>query len=725
MGCICDKLEKKDQSYKPNNTNPYEIPINKTKINNSHHYNNNVSKDNNNNMYSIQKPNKPYNINGPGNIQNILNNPKKDNVPQKTIKELKNTKPIKEINNNYLPEKKILIKPELKLINENKKENNKIPNKYNTFLMEPKKNVFNNLLNNNSLELTKNINQEIKSKEKIEKKNITIEKNHEMKISKQMIVDKNKIRPHVDLETANKISKSVCKILIKRKEGTQAGTGFFMIYKNDKYLITCYHVVNSEIKKFEIEIYNKNIFNFDLKNRYIEYFKEQSDITVIELTNSDEFINYIDCLDYDLNIIRGYSQYKNVNIFNISYPKGLNSVAESGSISEKIIDTEFYHDINTEKGSSGSPIILLNTQKVIGIHKQADKEKKLNAGTFIDVIFKKIDENKNDKKENINKIIDEIGVNIIQIDILDKYMCSINYKLSDKNYKDLGFLVQFPIFKKTNYLKGFITKYYIEEYKLFKTKGINIYNNNNLLDNFTSEDRFIFSDEFLNVTFIEIKNLNLNFIDIYEEYISKDITLINYSKEANTVNTTYGKFIEKWGIYIIYKEFEDLLYLNYQSSHCNSGLLYNDKLVGIHKQNSFENEVATNIEIISKAIKLNYKSYLNDKANYLEQKGRENKLNENQINELKNNGLELTDISNVLISPPSFFVTPIWFLRTKHAWYWSPFKPEKNDINKSNWMIIYPNNSVKVVGGIYNGIEPAPKNVDIIHWLENTRFKYL
>jgi hypothetical protein len=304
-------------------------------------------------------------------------------------------------------------------------------------------------------------------------------------------------------------------------------------------------------------------------------------------------------------------------------------------------------------------------------------------------------------------------------------MCSINYKLSEKNYKDLGFLVKIPMFNKTNYIKGFITKYYLEEYLLFKSKGVNIYNNNNLLDNFTSEDRFIFSDEFLNVTFIEIKNLNLNFIDIYEDNISKELALINYSKESNTVNTTYGKFIEKWGAFIIYKEFEDLLYFNYQSSHCTSGLLLNDKLVGIHKQNSFENEIATNIEIISKAIKLSYRSYKNDKSKYLEQKGRQNLLNENQINELKTKGLELTDITNVLISPPSFFTTPIWFLRTKHAWYWSPLKPEKNDINKSNWMIIYPNNSVKVIGGIYNGIEPAPRNVDIIHWLEKTNFKYL
>ena len=198
-----------------------------------------------------------------------------------------------------------------------------------------------------------------------------------------------------------------------------------MSYKNINYLITCYHVVNSKIKKFDIEIWNKKIFNFELKNRYIEYFEDPLDITVIELKKSDEFFNYIDYLDYDLNYIKGYSQYKNINIFNIGYPKGLNVAAESGLI-EKIIDKEFYHDINTEKGSSGSPIILFNTLKVIGVHKQADKEKKLNVGTFIDVIFKKIDENKRDKKENINEINEELNkANNIEIDLLDDYMCTI------------------------------------------------------------------------------------------------------------------------------------------------------------------------------------------------------------------------------------------------------------------------------------------------------------
>ena len=116
-----------------------------------------------------------------------------------------------------------------------------------------------------------------------------------------MIIDKGKLRPYIDLETANKVSKSVCKILIKQNEGTQAGTGFFLLFKNEKYLITCDHVINSEIKQFEIEIWNKNIFNYEIKNRYNKHLKEPTDISIIEIKSTDEFINYIEFLDYDLN----------------------------------------------------------------------------------------------------------------------------------------------------------------------------------------------------------------------------------------------------------------------------------------------------------------------------------------------------------------------------------------------------------------------------------------
>ena len=70
-------------------------------------------------------------------------------------------------------------------------------------------------------------------------------------------------------------------------------------------------------------------------------------------------------------------------------------------------------------------------------------------------------------------------------------------------------------------------------------------------------------------------------------------------------------------------------------------------------------------------------------------------------------------------------MTPIWFYRTKYAWYWTPTKPDKNELNKINWMIIYPGNSLEVIGGDWDGQEPAPKNIYLIHWLEKNGLKFL
>ena len=55
--------------------------------------------------------------------------------------------------------------------------------------------------------------------------------------------------------------------------------------------------------------------------------------------------------------------------------------------------------------------------------------------------------------------------------------------------------------------------------------------------------------------------------------MNSELTLINYSQENNLINETYLKLIEKWSIYIIYQEYEDLMYLNFKSSRNVSGIL--------------------------------------------------------------------------------------------------------------------------------------------------------
>ena len=39
-------------------------------------------------------------------------------------------------------------------------------------------------------------------------------------------------------------------------------------------------------------------------------------------------------------------------------------------------------------------------------------------------------------------------------------------------------------------------------------------------------------------------------------------------------------------------------------------------------------------------------------------------------------------------------------------------------------MVIFPNNSLQVIGGEWDGIEPAENNIEIIKWLETTKLKY-
>ena len=187
----------------------------------------------------------------------------------------------------------------------------------------------------------------------------------------------------IPLNIINQISKSICKITYKINEkDINQGTGFFMIINDIKYLLTNYHVINKNLidKIKNIEIYNNNNNKIEIKinknDRDIKFY-EYLDITIIEMKETDNIIEDIDFLDYDLNYIKGYEQYKKIDIFSLQYTKNGIEVA-SGKIINIINNYEFEHSIDTEYGSSSSPIIIHNFLKVIGIHKQGDKYKSIN-----------------------------------------------------------------------------------------------------------------------------------------------------------------------------------------------------------------------------------------------------------------------------------------------------------------------------------------------------------
>ena len=216
---------------------------------------------------------------------------------------------------------------------------------------------------------------------------------------------KNKNKKSIPLNLTNKIMKSLCKINIQIYfDECYQGNGFFLKFKNSKkYMITNNSLISEERinEQIEIEIWNKNNMELDIKDRNIKYFPKPKDITLIEIKETDEIFKDIEFLEYDSNYRKGYDIYNNIDIFSIIFPLEDNMEYISGKII-KINNYEFYYDITTDEDSIGCPIILLdntiNIIKVIGIQKNDYNLNKLSCGTFIGEIFN--EEEDNDINEN-------------------------------------------------------------------------------------------------------------------------------------------------------------------------------------------------------------------------------------------------------------------------------------------------------------------------------------
>ena len=188
----------------------------------------------------------------------------------------------------------------------------------------------------------------------------------------------------------NQMENSICQIKINNNNGT--GT-FCKIPFPDKdnlltVLITNNHLINEELLNNENVLINlgiKGIFKIiNLKDR-IKYTNELYDITIIELKAKDEITHY---LEIDDNIIKGGDMegYINENIYVIHYPEGELSVSFGVLHSrEKQEGYIFRHLCSTKDGSSGSPVLSLRSNKIIGIHKGGEQgyNSKFNLGLFL------------------------------------------------------------------------------------------------------------------------------------------------------------------------------------------------------------------------------------------------------------------------------------------------------------------------------------------------------
>ena len=148
--------------------------------------------------------------------------------------------------------------------------------------------------------------------------------------------------------------RSICEIFTKNNQ--KIGLGFFLYYsESSKYLIiTCYENYIDELNKLneyiEIKSSNAQKFKLILQNRYIKYVPAAENIIIIEIKDSDELNKKFEFLDFDKDYVKGYDIYNKVDIISLKYPFQKKSSSIDGTI-DKIINSEFKHDISIEKDS--------------------------------------------------------------------------------------------------------------------------------------------------------------------------------------------------------------------------------------------------------------------------------------------------------------------------------------------------------------------------------------
>jgi len=220
------------------------------------------------------------------------------------------------------------------------------------------------------------------------------------------------------IKILNQMKNCICKIYLDKG---RSGTGFFCyIPFNNKMisaLITNNHVLDSnylkENRMLNISINDEALFKkLKIEDDRNIYSNEAFDITIIELKKEDGIVNY---LELDDNLLKENSEigYQSKTIYNLFYNKEGKACVSYGILKE-IPDFNLIHLCSTEKGSSGSPILNMESNKVIGIHKEGFINFNFNKGTFLK---NPIEEFKNNVKfkllnKNLDNILEKKEINL-------------------------------------------------------------------------------------------------------------------------------------------------------------------------------------------------------------------------------------------------------------------------------------------------------------------------
>ena len=255
-------------------------------------------------------------------------------------------------------------------------------------------------------------------------------------------------------KSSGKISKDKLKTIIKQMErnickikhsNNETGTGFFAkipfpdALKLLPVLITNNHVLNEEDynkDKFQISLDDEKEYLLLLSDKSRKFYTNKKyDITIIEIKPDMDGIDLNRFFDVEIQDENQIISYKEKSIYLLQYPRG--QLSFSDGVIKKIVDfCNIYYECDTDPGSSGSPIILLDSCKVIGIHKLKSNKDKCKIATLLKLPIEDFN-----KKNNLNKIFEEIQEKKLEIltginnkkELLYLFLC-LNGEIFQKKY---------------------------------------------------------------------------------------------------------------------------------------------------------------------------------------------------------------------------------------------------------------------------------------------------
>jgi len=303
-------------------------------------------------------------------------------------------------------------------------------------------------------------------------------------IKKEIIIEKypRPIAIKGTKEILNQMENCICKIY---KDGGGMGTGFFckIIYNNFNIpvMMTNNHVIDEKYIKennnIKLTLNDDNITKtIILDNNRKIYTNEEYDITIIEIKCEKDKINNF--MDLDEKIFNEDSEILFNNNHSIYIPQYLNGdivVVSYGTIN-KIDGYDINHYCCTDSGSSGSPIINLLNNKIIGIHKEGSSRFKYNKGTYLKYpINEFINKFNNNIEITLDINNDDINKEIYFLDNIDYIEDKTNINHFHDNLKELN---EYNPKLYINNIKYKFKKYFIPEkegkYKIKLILKINI-----------------------------------------------------------------------------------------------------------------------------------------------------------------------------------------------------------------------------------------------------------